>query len=69
MKLNNQIVCFCSSRNTSFLHEEKKKKRKKNKILKQKKTQLFYIYILTVCTYMGHTAHIHTYRCITHTTK
>jgi len=28
MKLNNQIVCFCSSRNTSFLHEEKKKKEK-----------------------------------------
>lgn len=59
MKLNNQIVCFCSSRNTSFLHEEKKKKMEKTKILKRK-TQLFYIYLVCMNVYTVHIWHIHT---------
>lgn len=59
MKLNNQIVCFCSSRNTSFLHEEKKKKMEKTKILKRK-THLFYIYLVCMNVYTVHIWHIHT---------
>lgn len=54
MKLNNQIVCFCSSRNTSFYM----KKKKKTKILKQKETRCF-TYTRLCTYYIGQTANTH----------
>lgn len=55
VKLNNQIVCFCSSRNTSFLHEEKKKKKEKPKY-KHKKYPVV-LHILSLYCVLNPIAH------------